>query len=122
MLKIVFLFLTYMFAGYGLITLAIQLIDMIHKKTNLQDKKIRAVLLVKNCEDIIEGIMRSSIYSWFTRRLISDGSLTVVDMGSQDETLDILERMSSNDEGFRILREGEKEKVFDVFDEISEEK
>jgi glycosyltransferase involved in cell wall biosynthesis len=68
----------------------------------------RLVLLVKNKEDSIEGILHILMNS-------TDGffeELIVADMGSDDETLKILLKLSEKYGNLKILSEKEKEKIF----------
>ena len=118
----IFQFITYVLAIYGLINLAVNLSDLLYKRSYSKDIKIKAVLFVKNCEDVIEGVIRNIFFGYFLRKVMSNGTLTVVDMGSTDSTLDILERLEKDYDTVNVLKEYEKEKVFNFFNEIPEEK
>ena len=122
MAELIFQFITYVLAIYGLINLVVNLSDLFYKKSYSKDIKIKAVLFVKNCEDVIEGVIRNIFFGDFLRKVMSNGNLTIVDMGSKDKTLDILERMKQDYDTLDVLKECEKEKVFNFFNEIPEEK
>jgi len=120
--EIIFQFITYVLAIYGLINLVVNISDLFYKKSYSKNIKIKAVLFVKNCEDVIEGVIRNIFIGDFLRKIMSSGSLTVVDMGSTDKTLDILQRIERDYDTVDVLKESEKEKVFDFFSEIPKEK
>ncbi|HHW47207.1 MAG TPA: hypothetical protein GXX14_01125 [Clostridiaceae bacterium] len=122
MAEIIFQFITYVLAIYGLINLVVNISGLFYKKSYSKDIKIKAVLFVKNCEDVIEGVIRNIFIGDFLRKVMSNRNLTVVDMGSTDRTLDILEIIERDYDAVEVLKESEKEKVFDFFDEIPEEK
>lgn len=122
MLEIIFKFFTYLLAIYGLSMLIIQGFQGIYKRINICDEKIEAVLLVKDCEDIIEGVLRDSYARGLTQNLILNKRITIIDMGSKDKTLDILNKLKKKNEGLSILEKREREKVFQYFNEILDKK
>ena len=62
-------------------------------------------IVVKNQEDTVEWIVKSAIRS-------VKGKLIIVDMGSCDETWEILERLKMDNDNIEILREEDKSKIF----------
>jgi len=60
--------------------------------------KLETVIFIKNAQDEIEGIVKS-IYSWRGAPL----ELLIVDCGSSDQTHAILERLSRQYLGLRLL-------------------
>lgn len=120
MLEIVFKFFTYLFAFYGLYLLIIQLFNGAFNRMSLGDKKIEPVLFVKDCEDVIENVLMDSYTNGLAKQLILGGRTTVIDMGSRDKTVDILNKLKRKNEGLNIIiaDENEKEKVSQYFDEI----
>lgn len=57
------------------------------------------VVIVKNYQDKIEGLVRS----FYRRHHLKSNELFVVDRGSQDETPEILKRLSAEYEGLKVL-------------------
>lgn len=97
MLEILVYALFCFFAAYGLITALMRISQAaLHKKEfnkAINKNGIQLVLLVKNHGHDIEGIIRNMFEGDFMSRIMADRELKVVDLGSEDETLDILEKM-----------------------------
>ncbi len=66
---------------------------------------IYAVITVKNSEDCIEGVIHSIIKEMKTTRdVFSPSGIVVVDLGSCDSTVQILEKLTSKYEYIYILQ------------------
>jgi len=115
MLKIVFDFLFYTLAIYGALSLIISFVGLAGQKEVDGKHKVRMILMVKNAEEVIEGIVRNVFLGGILRKLMCNGRLTVMDMGSSDRTADILNKLKHEYGYIDILDESEKEKVFNVF-------
>jgi hypothetical protein len=107
-------FILFLFAVYGLITLIFSLIEMIPARPAHKFGKYKLVLLTKNSQDNIEfavsNILKNKLVGW----LDLDKSLTVVDMGSTDETFEVLKRMERNSENLNVVEFKQREKIFDI--------
>jgi hypothetical protein len=115
MLEQIFRFLYHVLAIYGLFCLIVGAFGYIYKKVNIKGCKIQMVLLVKDAERCIEGIIRNIFMGDFLRKLVLDGRLTVIDLGSEDKTRDILYRLKDEYMCMEIVEEDEKGKVLDGF-------
>lgn len=86
--------------------------DAISAKAARIQLKGSLVLVVKDQEDAVEGIVRTIMEREGLTRIIPGGRLKVVDLGSRDQTVDILERLKDEYEIIDIVGENEKEKIF----------
>lgn len=115
MLKLLFEFCTYTLAGYGAFCLLVSFLKHIQYKTSLKGHKISLVLLVKNAEEIIEGIVRSIFIEGIIGRLIPAENFFVIDMGSSDKTGEILCRLEKEYAAMEVVDEDGKDKIFQPF-------
>jgi len=115
-LEDVILFIVCVLAVYGLLSLAVSIFSLIPAKVKNGNGKIKVVLFVKDSEEIIEGIIRNVFTGNTVREFSTDGKLTVVDLGSKDGTLDILNRLKDIYIHMEVLDNDEKDKVFSDFD------
>ena len=81
---------------------------------------IKLVLIVKNQGDTIEGVLRNVLPRNFIRKLMPGGKLTILDMGSKDDTLEILQKLEIDYPCLEVLKQGEKEAIFNSFEEERE--
>ena len=116
MVKVLFYALIYLLTVYGALSLIFCVFNSIRYRVKGEDRGIKLVLLVKNQGRVIEGIVRNIFMGDFLRKIMSGGKLTVLDMGSEDETLEILERLKNDYGNLDILKESDKWKIFDSFD------
>lgn len=77
--------------------------------------KLSMVILVRNQQDITEGLIRNFCRRDFVKRVVPDMRITVIDMGSNDETWQILTKLSEAYEYIEILKEDDREKIFTNF-------
>ncbi len=61
------------------------------KKISLEDYKYTLVITTHNCADICEGVVRIAL--WFAKKM-GNYQIVVVDMHSNDETYEILKKLS----------------------------
>ncbi len=118
--KIFFEVVICVFAAYGFITLVYELILSVKHKIKYENSMIRLVLVVKNQGDVIEGVLRNILPRDFIRKLMPGGRLTVLDMGSRDDTMDILRRLEREFECVEVLKKSEKETLFRYFEDNEE--
>ena len=115
MLRMSFLFLTYLLAAYGAFCMLISLVSHMRLKGTPVDSRVRLVLIVRNAGEKIEGVIRSIFIENTLKKIIPGGRLFVLDMGSMDDTIGILSRLQKEYGEMEVLREGEKDRVFAVF-------
>lgn len=112
-----FKFVVCVLAVYGLLSLAASIFSLFPVRIKNNRGKIKVVLAVKDSEEVIEGVIRNIILTMDTLREFSaDGKITVVDVGSRDGTLEILNKLKDTYECIEVLNYDEKEKVFSSFD------
>jgi len=116
MLDTVLKFIVCVLAIYGALSLAVSILSLIPVKIINVKGKIRMVLMVKDSEEVIEGVVRNVFASDAVREFSTDGKLTVVDLGSRDGTIDILNRLKESYVGMEVLDNNDKERVFTTFD------
>ncbi len=106
--------ITYILAGFGALTLVHMIIDTINFKMANDSSSIRLALIVKNKQDEIEGVIRNIFRSGILNRSGIGGSLIVLDLGSQDETVALLEKLKRDYEYIEVIEDSEKERIFDT--------
>jgi len=79
---------------------------------------LKLILAVKDQENTIEGVIREIYGSGVLERTMGDGYLTVVDMGSKDDTLKILTRLQKRYQGLEITCCRDMESVLDEFQRL----
>ena len=119
MLKTIFDTVTYLIAIFIAIFGAITLVTMLVGSPQWYKKPrhpgVRMALIVKDAEDVIEGTVRDMILGGFSGKTITDGGLTVIDIGSADSTVDILYKLKYEYGSLDIVTGDEREKVFKLF-------
>lgn len=105
-------FIVYLFAIYGALMLILSILGTIRARLHLKDSKLKLVLVVKNAGEYIEYIVRDMAKRVLADRAFPVDSLTVVDMNSEDETRNILEKLRNDFDFIELLSEKEKEKTF----------
>lgn len=89
--KHIFEFILYLFAAYGFFVFLQELLKT--PGSGKCGKGIRIYLSVRDCQDSIEGAVRTLLDSGLPQRLTEDRGITVIDRGSDDETKEILKRL-----------------------------
>lgn len=107
-------------ALYGLFELIKQII-YICTYTNLKADGIYIIIAVKNQEERIEGFLRSSLFKLLYGKEEYVKDIIVADLGSNDKTREIVDRMSLDYECVRITNWRECKEIIDKVDEIKNE-
>lgn len=107
--------LIYLFAACGAIFIIILLINRIPNRNENDKSKLSLVIMVRNKQDIVEGLVRNFFRGNFLQRVAPDMKITVIDMGSNDETWEILKRLAETYDCLDLIKENEKEKIFTYF-------
>jgi len=92
MWEIVALAVTYIFAIYGLSSLFRDMVREIRFRKQMNGN-IRFILAVKNGQETVEGVIRQFILEQESGRIPADNGLTVIDLGSEDQTMEILQSL-----------------------------
>ncbi|HHV29558.1 hypothetical protein [Acetivibrio mesophilus] len=121
MMEVIFEVLTCVLAAYGLMTLIHEILISIkqHNK-GYRNSQVKLVLIVKNQGETIEGVLRNVLPRDFIRKLMPEGKLLVLDMDSNDDTMDILRKLEKDYECLEVLRKSEKELIFRYFEETGD--
>lgn len=120
MIKSIFEILLCILASYGIISLVHEIFTSIRNKIDYSNSRVKLVLIVKNQGEVIEGVLRNALSRDFLRKLIPEGRLTILDMGSKDDTLDILRKLEADYECIDVLKRNEMDSLFKCFDEHEE--
>lgn len=118
MLAVLFNVFVYLLALYGAVYLVIGFVDSIRKRVNIKDQGVKFILLVKNQEDCVEGLIGNIFKGNLLGDVISEGNFTVLDMGSTDDTLIILEKLKRDYQYLNILKLDERDEIFKYFEEV----
>lgn len=105
----------FLFSIYGFLSLLIATVNSLCLRCNLDKSDIRMIIMVKNQEDVIEGVVRNIITSNISKKLIYSKNLMIVDMGSTDDTLKILRRLERYYKIIDIYTVDECDKIFDSY-------
>ena len=116
MYQIVFKTIITFFVIYALLDIIMRLIDMINGRDEECDESIFIVVKVLNQEKNLEHIIRSII--WKNITCAKGGRLPtvlIVDMGSDDDTPEIAERLARDYSFIHCTDSEEYEKIKDTF-------
>ena len=109
----------YIMAFYGFISILMSLRKLFYRGMRLKNGKMRMVLIVKDGEEIIEAVIRSIASGVIPENIASEGDIYIVDMGSSDKTVDILQRLKNMYyNNIEIVTKNDRSKVFDNFDDF----
>jgi hypothetical protein len=113
MLEAIITFIIFLLAAYGVYSLVVTVADCTSPVRGSRKAGVKLVLLVKNQEDSIEGIIRTVFSGEFLRKIMSGHGLTVLDLGSKDKTVLMLEKLQKDFDSLEVLKENEKERIFE---------
>lgn len=109
----------YIMAFYGFISILMSFRKLFYRGMRLKNGKMRMVLIVKDGEEIIEAVIRSIASGVIPENIASEGDIYIVDMGSSDKTVDILQRLKNMYyNNIEIVTKNDRSKVFDNFDDF----
>ncbi|MCG8502597.1 MAG: glycosyltransferase [Firmicutes bacterium] len=94
MLNVLIQSLICFFAVYGVIQMVLYIYNGLHNVCFDKSEDVYIIVTVKNQQDTIEGIIRSLVWKSLNNKqggIIPN--ILIVDMGSTDETVKILERL-----------------------------
>ncbi|NSW90054.1 MAG: hypothetical protein HPY74_05085 [Firmicutes bacterium] len=117
MLAQIFRLIMYILALYGFISIIATIVRRFYRNINLRNSNMRMALIVKNQGEIIEGVVRSIFSGGILESIIQGDNFYIVDMGSTDKTVEILQRLKNTYHNMEILSEKDKDKIFDDFSE-----
>lgn len=120
MVKMIFEVVVCMLAAYGFMTLLHELMLTVKHNMGYKSSMVKLVLIVKNQGEVIEGVLRNILPRDFVRKLMPGGRITVLDMGSNDDTMDILRKLEKDYECIQVLKKSEKETLFKFFEDAVE--
>lgn len=102
MLQIVWQVCLYTFFTYGFISFIIQFFDRKKGKKISVDKNVclKNLLIVKNQQDTIEATIRDILSQ-------SDVELVIIDVGSTDDTRNIVEKLTQNNQNVKVVNQEE---------------
>ena len=115
--EMVYNMFVYLLAVYGAIALIISIIESISKNIKEGISGMRLILQVKNQQEYIEGVVRNLCSGNVLGKVVPVKTITVLDMGSSDDTLKILKLLNRDFNCLEIIERDEKEKIFEGFDE-----
>jgi len=110
--------ITYLLAVYGAFALIISIINSIHIGSMNENSGMKLVLIQRNQEETIEGVVRSILAKDLINMITPGENLTVLDMGSTDETIEVLTKLENDYECIEVLKSGEREKIFEYFEKV----
>jgi hypothetical protein len=87
-------------------------IESFSKRKSSPNTGVKLVILIKNQQDKVEGIVKTILSGEMAREIISSSKLYIVDMGSEDETLKILKKLKTNYDMIEVFNKDEKELIF----------
>jgi len=105
------------FALYGLFEFVKQII-YICTYTNMKADGIYIIIAVKNQEERIEGILRSSLFKLLYGKEEYIKDIIVADLGSTDKTKEIVSKMSKDYECVKITNWKECKEIIDNVNDV----
>lgn len=105
----------FIFAIYGLVSIISDWVKLLTKHAKPLLEKSYVVITVKNCQDNIEGTVRT-----YARKMLSEtntiaNELIIIDTGSQDDTLKILSKLEKEYDFIHIMT---KESYINMLNEL----
>lgn len=102
----------WIFALYGLFDIIKKIID-IYTYSNLNTDGIHLIIAVKNQENVIEGFLRSKLFT--TEENLKE--IIVTDLDSNDNTLEILNKLSQDYSKIKVVTWDECKMIVDKLEE-----
>lgn len=104
----------FILAYFGLYCL-IDLIDVQFRRKTENTGNIKLAIMVKNAEDDLEYKLRCFQQTAYESLMI-DNKIFIIDMGLDDDTTKILEKISRDTETIEVFKFEEKERLFEAFE------
>ena len=117
MVEFIFHTVFWTLALYGLFEI-IKNIIYLYTYTNLKSNGIYIIIAVKNQEEKIEGFLRSVIFKILYGKEDSLKNIIVADLNSEDDTKEIIKKISENCELIKVTSWKECKEVMDNIDSI----
>lgn len=114
-MKTLFEILVYILALYGLVSLISDSLKQFKQTSDMKHTKIKMVLLVKDQEEVIEGVVRNIYLERLLDKAMVSDKLTVIDMGSSDDTDKILSRLKDKYDFIDVITKEQKDKIFEEY-------
>lgn len=111
MLAVILKIFVGLLAAYGAVSLGMELIEWMHFSGCKESERVKVVLLVKNRENDIEGIVRSFLNRCVLNKMLPCDRLIVADMGSNDDTVEILNRLQGYYDNLDVMRMENKSEI-----------
>jgi len=106
--EFIFYILVSFFAIYGFVQVVIYIMDFIYDVKVLKDKIIYTVVAVKDEEETVESVAKSLlIKSLKNDSGVADNRVVIIDMGSEDKTVEMLKLMEAEKKGLNVLSKEE---------------
>jgi len=114
MTKNIFQMIVMFFAIYGVLMSIFSLAHSVINKKKLGGAIIRPVLVVKNCAEVIEGVVRNIALGSGLNNLPFNRTITIVDVGSDDGTKEILYKLKDIYDFLDIVGKEHVTQILDV--------
>lgn len=101
-----------MLALYGAYSIISGILNLTLSAGIYRDDRIKTVLIVKDAEEIIEGIVRGIFTDESYRKNVHTCKFTIIDMDSSDDTAKVLRRLERKYGSMDVLGKNEKDLVF----------
>jgi hypothetical protein len=108
--------LLYLLAVYGALSLTMGMGGSLFAGRGRGLNNARLVLLVKDCGQSVEGMVRNLLKEDTLKKAMVEDSLMIVDLGSTDDTTAILEKLQEKYECVKAIGGKEKDRIFTGFE------
>lgn len=116
MLDFILFGVLWVFAIYGFIEV-VKTIYYVLIHTKLKSNGIYLIVAVKNQEEKIEGVLRSILFRFIYGKEENINDIIVTDLGSNDKTPDILEKLGRDYDTIKILNWKECKEIIEKINE-----
>jgi len=104
-----------LFSVYGLACIITEWTKILTSDLKQKNGNAFVVMTVKNCQEDIEGIVRSTAWKMLSKNNNFASDLIVIDTGSQDDTLKILSKLETE---YEFLHTMTKESCIDMLSKL----
>ena len=103
MFHVIFYFLACLLAVYGAYSLVCVLFEAIRAGSLPGSRNVKVVVAVRDAEEQIENIVRNAVKDSVAAKLMSEGNITFIDMGSKDDTYLMLQKLQKEYEMIDVV-------------------